>query len=919
MANRRHRPGDPDPVTPASCIRVLQWARSDSKSPPPSRMQPGVSVSDRRFAVGHLYPRVLYAFSDVVVYVCKNPKTFQDALYNLIEWGADSLETSVNQPTLPHIILALNAAVPSRKNPEDEWDTDKATRELLDYVNNLDGKHAQKLMADLNVNRAAVSLEAGATESKVQTIEDLILRYYSSFTVVPLPAPTGGQYNRLNTQLDKLRENIQDGCDKSNQEKQRAHMLLTAQTFNMYLRFALDHFTEKLDAPFNFVKVSLRLNPIPQNFANHVVRLAACICDARDRYRDEAIYGAFTQLVASCVVLDVMRVRKQGWATDSQIFHQYQPSFEEAFITFCDQYWTCSFSKEGRHCVNVKLRHGPKGHQDIGGRVIERGEYEPDPRFSSPEVGKWIDLIRSTISGIQDDLKTRLSSGPTREGIDDIWPLHLKNIENFLEVFNYGWENFFSQTTCFGCLATIPEHPLTCGHVLCTKCVHAHGVKLVTLNSVKLKNCPLHVLSPDVAPVEQAFRFKPPHASVRLLSLDGGGALPVVQLEVLRAIQKGLPSGIPIQAFFDMIIGSGAGAILALKLGVREKTIDECTDDLVTLRNTAFRKRELSKVPFINKLVTLRHGSVLKTTPLYETLKPSLGRTFLFGHHEPGRVHHNIKVAVTATDQISRKPVLLANYSRSASPSGEYEFHRPDDRGAELKVWEAGAAAFAVRPLFKPFTHSKTHRSYLDGTLINNNPIKMVDAERKHLWSDVADSDPDLMLSIGSGHSGAGSVDASDKIDSIRCPGHRLSRQLMESRGRSIPDADKTWRDFMDTVQSNAAPQMKDRYVRINPSSRLKTDPRNDISAVKDFVSIQRQTREYLKTQSKVIDRLTMKLVASQFFFAVSYSPSPVGRGQGYKVSGKVICRFNDNSGYIEALGTFFDRRQMSDCAWRSL
>jgi hypothetical protein len=41
--------------------RILEWATSDVKS-------------GREYAVKHLYPRLLYTFSDVVVFVLKNPK-----------------------------------------------------------------------------------------------------------------------------------------------------------------------------------------------------------------------------------------------------------------------------------------------------------------------------------------------------------------------------------------------------------------------------------------------------------------------------------------------------------------------------------------------------------------------------------------------------------------------------------------------------------------------------------------------------------------------------------------------------------------------------------------------------------------------------------------------------------------------------
>lgn len=42
----------------------------------------------REFAVSQLYPRVLYTFSDVVVFVLRNPRAFESTvLEKLIHWG----------------------------------------------------------------------------------------------------------------------------------------------------------------------------------------------------------------------------------------------------------------------------------------------------------------------------------------------------------------------------------------------------------------------------------------------------------------------------------------------------------------------------------------------------------------------------------------------------------------------------------------------------------------------------------------------------------------------------------------------------------------------------------------------------------------------------------------------------------------
>jgi hypothetical protein len=90
----------------------------------------------------------------------------------LIEWAATALETSSNQPVLPHAIIALNA---SENNVDTElWDVDVATERLLEslsrtvHQNVCFKKHAQ-LWKDRN--------------KQIETVEQLMLSYYSSLRV----------------------------------------------------------------------------------------------------------------------------------------------------------------------------------------------------------------------------------------------------------------------------------------------------------------------------------------------------------------------------------------------------------------------------------------------------------------------------------------------------------------------------------------------------------------------------------------------------------------------------------------------------------------------------------------------------------------------------------------------------------------
>lgn len=53
-------------------------------------------------------------------------------LSKLLEWGAASLEKSLNQPTLPHAIVVLNAS--DMGISPDEWDPQVAKQRLLETV-----------------------------------------------------------------------------------------------------------------------------------------------------------------------------------------------------------------------------------------------------------------------------------------------------------------------------------------------------------------------------------------------------------------------------------------------------------------------------------------------------------------------------------------------------------------------------------------------------------------------------------------------------------------------------------------------------------------------------------------------------------------------------------------------------------------
>jgi len=116
------------------------------------------------------------------------------------------------------------------------------------------------------------------------------------------------------------------------------------------------------------------------------------------------------------------------------------------------------------------------------------------------------------------------------------------------------WLTVHSKNSCFMCMAARPPYRMPCGHYLCDTCVRRHGER-IDLWTYNIRHCFLCELETS----RVTLNFKPPTATPRLLSIDGGGVRAIYTLIVLQALQElvGLP--FPIYGNFDFIFGTSAG------------------------------------------------------------------------------------------------------------------------------------------------------------------------------------------------------------------------------------------------------------------------------------------------------------------------------------------------------------------------
>lgn len=219
----------------------------------------------------------------------------------LVDWGASSVDKSLNQPSLPHVIIVINAT--DTTIDEKQWDPDYATQKLLE-----DYKHSVHQVPEL---REIIS-KLHSQDRKINTTEQLLMRYYSSVTVLRIPSK--GRYMQMDGQVGRLYDLIENNCSRSHYGKRKIRMALNAERLPQYVNMAYEHFSKLLEEPFDFAEAARRCAPLPQGFGGHVINLVLSITrynQSSDRWT-ESLLTRLSPLIASCIMLAATRDNTQG-------------------------------------------------------------------------------------------------------------------------------------------------------------------------------------------------------------------------------------------------------------------------------------------------------------------------------------------------------------------------------------------------------------------------------------------------------------------------------------------------------------------------------------------------------------------------------------------------------------------------------
>jgi hypothetical protein len=427
----------------------------------------------------------------------------------LLKWAENSIERSTNQPTLPHAIIVLNKA--ENNFPETYWDTNSANKWLFAGMD-------ETLHNTARFRKYLDKWEA--VKGKTLYTRELLQCYYTTIQVIRVPklADGTGRPNKIYAQISKLYDQIVEDCKEVQEKKANIRMLLNADQFSPYLHLAIEHFRSPngLKQPFDFVQASFSSFPISANFGDNIVALARRFKALKPDISFKNLFTEITPLISSCIMLDAAKNDRLGGA--AAILPKYSSFYKEALQMFIN-YWPCS----SPGCINTKQGHAV-GHQRKNGTVIEYRNMQAESHV--PEDFQPYDLTPAEettfLREIEQSLAEFLGLCPSsmNGAKDAAFDLHKRTIRDFYGKHggSRGALSFKYNTGCLVCLMDIANHPLPCGHVICTSCSKCYGNKLEP-TSVSITQCPLHETDPWPHPCTSG--LTPSESGVRVLALDG--------------------------------------------------------------------------------------------------------------------------------------------------------------------------------------------------------------------------------------------------------------------------------------------------------------------------------------------------------------------------------------------------------------
>ncbi|KAI6752499.1 hypothetical protein HG530_013868 [Fusarium avenaceum] len=805
----------------------VEWGKLDYPDPRTSfsmgdsneRRLYTVQHKTRKLIVEHLYPRVLYGFSDVVCFVTTNGRASESFLGQLIDWAQESHDRILNQRTKPALIVILNIVVDMEGNSSADAKQDLLRR----FQNTGRFRRFQALWKE--------------REHPIRNTSDLLRCYYSDFEVVLIPALSSrsspADATSVGKSIRQLYETIRASATTVRIAKADSGTESDLTTLNTHMNRSLSVLGQDLRAALDFHDIIMDDSSNPTRLSDHMASTLNQMCMLRgfditdDVGGEERVVDEFTLYLGTCIVAQTCQIQDNETRKG-----KVEALFTEAHAglqTFRWRYWRCEAldRRTGRRCRNYFRGHD-KGHQ-----------------FAKSD-----------------------------DELDELKGLNRRGHE--------------------------PNH-----------------------------KCSWH---PD--------RVKPKAAGPRVLALDGGGVRGIVELLVLRQIERHVGYGIAIHELFDLVVGTSTGGIVALGVFHKHWSTDDAIKKFQALAKRAFTPRLGLGNSFTRAIAQPFYEFQYTSEGIEQALQRSFGNSNLFGASVDSSSSNRlktggkdwVKVGVVSCLQGRTQPTLIANYSRntvtnsgegkdtdgdcwqrltSSSLPLEDNLSREDEPSKDFKIWEAARATSAAPTFFQPYVHPETKRTYVDGALIYNNPVSLAYSEVNKIWP--GSLPPDLVLSIGTGlvidtKSGKVKTKHNSKLETFKklIPrGYLMRIEAGLGIVQSSTSCHRAWEAFRSTAVTDHRLRNSCHRLNVGLPQRVEMDEVDKMDTLIADCERYLDDRTDLfyyddmyRTASGHIQRVARRLLGSLFYY-----DGPLGKTmKGGKRVGSIFCRLETGSASAKEL-----------------
>ncbi|CZR37777.1 uncharacterized protein FPRO_07032 [Fusarium proliferatum ET1] len=857
---------------------------------------------DRRTAVKTIYPRFLYIFSDVICYVTRNHRAWAESALRLLDWSKVGVQNTINQHALPALIIVLNG--PTLEN--EAWlgnDHEVVTDAFFQAI--------EKEISETTEFRELAQRHGD------KTMRQLFSRSFSSVYVHYIPLEGFGSLGtslEIINQTTRLAKRVRRDAERVQAQRAESWTRFDTTQMSQVVHYAFAHLASGSSEPFDFGQCRRQIS-VPDTTEGHFSEFLGLSL----KNKMEARFDDTAAVIATSLLRNSLKANKDDIVLlPSVVFDKdTQAICTRAIGQFLDSKSPCAYidPDSGEKCVNTKSGHS-LGHQSASGDLLRDGNFVVGD-FNSAK------FLLAVESALHVTMRAINSSGPSnhcdwrrlaavhhRRNIDALRrqggypgfhvgdrrfpfgdntrkePLALAM--SFLSVYTGTWLRGCEQNTtfCLGCLFGRPEYRLPCEHVICDTCVEDFDDTAVDKQypgRVMHRRCIIcNSSSSDKWPFVTTVR--PQLCGLRVLSLDGGGVRGIVELTVLNRLEKEIGLGIPIGSFFDIIVGTSTGGIIALGIGVQRRSATECTGLFRDICNEGFEAKLLTKSRFFGWAARWFSSSIYKTDVLETALQNA------FRDKDPKSLYglsSSCRVAVTTTAKEDCH--LIANYNTGGK-----------DRylDSALPLWKAARCTSAAPMYFEHVSHAG--HECRDGGLKENNPIQVALNESRKIWEDPT---YDVILSIGSGQA---RYPATEPVSTAIIPkwlAHLFSTLVSTMNGE----------DAWDRFRSSQDKHILDRASRFNLRFNGSTEPAlDDVNAIPSMETAAKKETFYERPsispfsatsgiiQVDALHLMADKLRASLYFFELG---NITKHGTVAVVQGCICCRLmpNDN-GFKELL-----------------